>query len=199
MKKFLTVLILSSTFLSCFSQTEMGNYLITAGTNLSALFGNDKLEFNGTRVKSSQSTHVSFNPGIATFLLENLAVGIQIPITYSNTVSSDDEQTTSTMNISPFAQYFIGKDNFKPYLKFSGGYNYMVLKASNITSGIEEHYSGISFEGGVGASYFITNSIAWNIEFAYESGSFSYSTNSNYLYKFSSFKILSGFSFILEH
>jgi hypothetical protein len=198
MKRLLFVLILIVWSSLIFCQTEMGAYLIKARTNVSALFGNDKLEFNGKSVKSGESTNISFYPSVGNFLLKNLAVGISLPIQYSKTISDDETQITTSINISPFVQYVFGKDNFKPYLIFSGGYNYMTMEVSNLNFWDKEYYSGLSFEGGIGALYFINDNISWDIEFAYEKGGLSYGSDPDYKYKFSYFKILSGFSFVLD-
>jgi len=198
MKRVLLVLIIGFGATIAFSQTKMGNYIISARTNISALFGNNKLEFNGTKVKTGESTDISIYPSVGNFLLNNLAVGLRIPIQYSKTVSKDETQITTSFNLSPFIQYVFGEDNLKPYIMISAGYNYLTLEASNLYNADKEHYSGISFEGGVGILYFINDRVAWDFELAYETGGLSYSSDPNYKYKFSSFKILSGFSFVLD-
>jgi hypothetical protein len=198
MKRFLFILLLLGWGIKSFSQTETGNYLICARTNLAALFGEDKIEFNGTSTQKGTSTNVTFYPSAGNFLLNNLAVGLTIPVQYSKSQYDDETQTKTVISVSPFIQYFIGKKEIKPYVIVSAGYNYMTLEASNLYTTEKKNYSGVSFEGGIGFFYFFNNHIAWDFELAYETGGLSYSSDANYKYKYSYYKILSGFSLIID-
>src|ERR1700710_1032719 len=79
-----------------FAQTEKGNFLVggTAGFQT-----------------NSTNTTIAFSPNVGYFVKNNLAVGA------SSTLSSvkEDFLKTTTFNIGPFARYYVGHSNFKPF------------------------------------------------------------------------------------
>jgi hypothetical protein len=132
-----------------FAQTEKGNFLVggTAGFQ-----------------SNSNNTTIAFSPNVGYFIAKNFAVGA------SSTLSSvkEDYQKITTFDIGPFARYYVGHSNFKPFGLVQLGYlSYTVKDLDPPTS--KSSIDGFGFTVGVGGSAFISRDVAFETIFGYNS------------------------------
>lgn len=77
MKKILLIICLSIIHFNVLSQTEKGNTMIAASSNLNFIFVNYHQNTNG-------EFQINFKPEVSWFLVKNLALGVQIDYQYKD-------------------------------------------------------------------------------------------------------------------
>lgn len=132
-----------------FGQTEKGNFLVggTAGFQ-----------------SSSTNTTIAFSPNVGYFVKNNFAIGA------SSTLSSvkEDFQKITTFNIGPFARYYVGHSNFKPFGLLQLGYLSYTVKELD-TPPSKSSIDGFGFTIGVGGAAFISRDVAFETILGYNS------------------------------
>lgn len=129
-----------------FSQTEKGNFLV--GGSLS--FTNSK---NGDLTFNS----LSLNPTISYFFIENLAVGVITPYTYSNNSFGGITTNSNSYSIGPTVRYYFPLNEhwaIFPEVDYSAGWQKSHDNTAS-TSSTNIHL----FRGGAGATYFINKNV----------------------------------------
>jgi hypothetical protein len=148
MKNILLIVFVLMTSLS-FAQTEKGNFLVG---------GNAGFQSN------SNNTTIAFSPNVGYFVKNNFAVGA---LSTLSSVKQDFLKTT-TFNIGPFARYYVGHSNFKPFGLVQVAYlSYTVKDLDPPTS--RSSIDGFGFTVGVGGSAFISRDVAFEGILGYNS------------------------------
>ena len=96
-------------------QTEKGNVLL-GGENI--------LDFTSRKDDDNDKrTYADLSPQIGFFVVDGLAVGVELPMSYSSRKSEDGSSNTSTsLAVSPFLRYYFGTSHIKPYLHGEAGF-----------------------------------------------------------------------------
>jgi outer membrane protein len=99
---------------SGFAQFEKGTILLSGETGMSLSAQSIKAKDNGNSTKVANTTSFSFSPAGGYFVIDNLAVGLNIDLATSKTkYNSDDSEFSSTsFSFGPFARYYITKGLF---------------------------------------------------------------------------------------
>lgn len=95
------------------AQTEQGS--IIAGGSVSLDLNSQKAEDpSGTSVDIGSSTNISFNPTFGYFVIDNLALGLEIGISSSKFESDDGtfESKNSVTAFGPFVKYYLDNGVF---------------------------------------------------------------------------------------
>jgi hypothetical protein len=173
MKQGLTLfllLFLSSTLV--FGQFAKGNFFIQGSSSIG--FSTEKYTYisGGTSTESSKSTHFGFKPKVGFFVIENLPVGLAIHVdTYkSKGIDTDNENSSNDFIIGPFARYyFLPQEKLKPTAELYVGFGGSKDKSTYSGNKTESKYGIFEFSIGAGASYFVTEHVAFDVLIAYNS------------------------------
>ena len=136
MKK-LMFLLLACTSLGAFAQTEKGNLMVGGQLNLNT--NEDGSEFR-------------FNPQLGYFFANNFALGGQFSFDFSKA----GNVRVNEFGVGPFARYYFGKGQTKPFLVSAVDYLSTSTKANNI----EVNSNGWSFLAGAGFAAFLNRTVA---------------------------------------
>lgn len=179
MKKILlSAMFIASAFTTISAQTEKGTFLIGAGSSnlgFSSLKSETKYDIDGFEDQDNgkvKSLEVALKG--AYFFVDNIAVGVQIPLTSSVNERDDWEYKTRTIVFSPFVRaYLYDNGNVKPYLEGNigfGGYKNETVSRYNLNgSPFNDERKGNLFNYGLsgGVGIFITPKIALDFQLGY--------------------------------
>lgn len=182
---------------SALAQTEKGKLLVGASTILNA----GVIEHSRVRDKvttlSERITHFSLTPHAGYFIKNNLALGAELSVSFSNTKDYDynDELRKSTIAFSPFVRYYFGTKKVRPLVHVSGGIG--SYKDNYIASSPEYNYESTStlfcYSIGAGAGVFPTDRVSIDLELGY--GGISSKINEDVRGRQNAFGLNAGFSF----
>jgi len=138
----LSALVLISTF--SMAQAKKGDLLVGATSSLNFGSTSSSIEYDGESSDIGKTTEFSFSPGVGYFVVDGLALGVDV--NWETSISKPDEGDevkTSQFLIGPFAKYYFGATNLKPFLESSFGFG------SGNNDDQDYNLSGYSFGGGV--------------------------------------------------
>jgi len=157
------------------AQTEKGNILLGAGTNLDFSSMNTKWKTDDDQEDYLRSTYLEFYPQIGFFAADGLAIGAEILIMYSSEKYDDDyydyEYSSTSFAFAPFLRYYFGKTNVKPYLDGGAGYGISNEKYDDDSSS-DEYSNGVFVYGvGGGIGIFLNEKVSIDMGIYYRSSS----------------------------
>ncbi len=210
-------LILSATFVCLVinvinAQTEQGNFLIGAKSDMNLLFGSSKNEVTnqGQTVSSDgpKTTNFNISPTIGYFFIDGLAGGLYINFEMNNSKDKytipvggtvDLKDNITTITAGPFVRYYFALDKVKPFLEGKVGFGSMKEKYdsynNNAVTSNDYKYNLFNWGLGAGAAYFITDNISIDAMLGYNQTSSKYKENDNeYKTTMNSFGLNVGFT-----
>lgn len=137
MKKVYVCLLALCCYAGAKAQTEQGSWLVGGNFNLNTV---------------SNSTTIGFNPTAGYFVIDNLAVGATVGLTYSKF----GENKSTSFGIGPFSRYYFGKQNIRPFL--NGELNFISEKFK-FPSGTNTE-NGVNYFLGLGVAAFLNRNVA---------------------------------------
>jgi outer membrane protein len=177
MTKFKTLSIsavLFCSFSTLNAQTEKGNILIGGETKLNFSSSNPKFESDDSNADLGRTTTLDFSPQIGFFVIDGLALGMELPIMYSLDKSeSEDKYTSTSIAFTPFIRYYFGKGKLKPYLHGDVGFGNLKMKYEEklLATTSESTASLFLYEMGGGLAVFLNDKVSLDIGIAYASQS----------------------------
>ncbi len=155
-----------------YGQLEKGNCFMYGSSSMGLSTEKDSYTSGSTTTESSKSTYFDFSPSAGYFVIDNLPVGLKIQFNHSKTKNSNssDEYTGNQIMAGPFARYyFLAQEKLKPmaeaYVGFGSSKN-----TTKYSSGSYDYKSAIfSYSLGAGASYFLTEHVAFDALIAFDS------------------------------
>jgi outer membrane protein len=161
---------------SIFAQTQKGNFILSGKTDLNFLFSNITTGTDSVQIGKTKSNQFGFTAGAGYFIADNLSAGISTSYSYSYSKIGASNYQASTQNITqsftilPQLQYYFPiEEKLKPFVAIGMGYVWLQERDSRIQDNYNKVYnlSGIAFSGGLGVSYFITTSVAFDLGLQY--------------------------------
>lgn len=162
---------------SIFAQTQKGNLILSGKTDLNFLFSNIITGTDSVQTGKTTSNQFGFSAGAGYFVADNLSVGISGTYSYiyskigaSNYQPSNTQNITQSLTILPQLQYYFPVEGkLKPFAGIGAGYMWLQERDSRVTENYNKVYSlsGVAFTGGLGVSYFISKSVAFNLGLQY--------------------------------
>ena len=162
---------------SAFAQTQKGNFVLSGKTGLNFLFSTGTSGTDSIQAAKTKSNEYDFTVGAAYFIANNVSVGFSGTYSYNyskvetnNYINNTSQTITEALTIVPQIQYYFPIDGkLKPSAAIGAGYVWLQQRDSRVTENYNKVYSlsGPSFYGGVGASYFITKSVSFDLGFQY--------------------------------
>lgn len=162
MKLFFTV----CAFFCCLSmvsaQTEQGAFYVGANSNINFSSMKTELKSDYNDQGGSRTTKFEFAPQLGYFAGDGLLIGLEIP--YSTIKNDEADYKMSQIGIGPFARYYFGTSNSKPYLH--GGFG---IGAATESGASKMDYKLSSYEIAGGFAIFINKNIAVDLGLGYSS------------------------------
>jgi outer membrane protein len=170
--RLIATLLIIGISLSAVGQTTKGSFLLGGQSSLN-------LDFSSTKSKSDlgssdQYKKTSFNlrPAIGYFFVDNLALGIELPIQYSSMKDSDDDKMTqSSLVFAPFLKYYFGDSMMKPYVNGSIGFGRGSV-SYDFTMGSDSYSMSLfAYQLGAGLSIFLHEKVSLDLGLSWSSTS----------------------------
>lgn len=147
------IFLIACVFLSVqlFAQTEKGDFLVGGSLGFQTTSGN---------------SNIIIAPNLGYFIKNNFAVGANLSIL---SVKQNIQKITE-FELGPFARYYIGHNNLRPFtmLKIS----YLTKTVKNTDDGIKSSVNGFGYTLGVGAAAFFSPDVAFEGFFGYNFSQF---------------------------
>lgn len=147
------------------AQTTKGTFLL--GGSLSFQSGKSKYNYSSSTFNSeSKSTSFSIRPSISYFVIDQLAVGLVMPYSYTKIKSDGVQSTGTTYTIGPVVRYYFPLgDQWAVFPEVAYSYGWLWTKTPNFVPATGDYetlklngHTSI-FQGGVGLVYFLNPSI----------------------------------------
>jgi outer membrane protein len=177
MKSFIPTLLLMFFCSSVFAQTNKGNFVLSGNTNLNVLFSNTSVGTDSIETGKIKNNQFAFTAAAGYFLIDNLTAGISATYSYDYTTSksgmygeSSIGTITQAFTIMPQVNYYLPvQGKLKPFVGIGVGYLWLEQKDSRVNENENKVYSmsGTSLSGGAGLSYFINQSVSFDLGFQY--------------------------------
>jgi len=162
---------------SVFAQTNKGNFVLSGNTNLNVLFSNTSVGTDSIETGKIKDNQFAFTAAAGYFLIDNLTAGISATYSYDYTTSkpgmygeSSIGAITQAFTIMPQVNYYLPvQGKLKPFVGIGVGYLWLEQKDSRVNENENKVYSmsGTSLSGGAGLSYFINQSVSFDLGFQY--------------------------------
>ncbi|GAB5399599.1 MAG: hypothetical protein Aureis2KO_11840 [Aureisphaera sp.] len=165
MKKVILFAVVAAFTFTMSAQTEKGNWYFGADAGIS--FSSNKMtpEFDGTDGEDTTTSTFSVTPSANYFVIDNLAVGLDLSFTSSNTKfdteGGEQEFKSNSFAVIPNGTYFFGSSSTRPYIGAGAGL---------MSMGGEEDstkFSGLAIKGQGGVAIFLNDNVAVNIGVEY--------------------------------
>jgi outer membrane protein W len=175
MKNFIPSVLFMLFCSSTFAQTNKGNFVLSGNTNLNFLFSNTSVGTDSIETGKIKNNQFAFTAAAGYFLIDNLNAGLSATYSYNYSDSKASSQSsigtiTQSFTIMPQLNYYLpvaGK--LKPFVGIGVGYLWLEEKDSRVSDNENKVYSmsGTSLSGGAGLSYFINQSVSFDLGFQY--------------------------------
>ena len=158
------------------SQIQKGTIVLSGKTDLNFLFSNTEISRDSIATNKMRSNQFGFYLGAGYFVADNLSVALSGAYSYSYSKTEpfnfDPGKATITTTLGVIPQiiyYFPLEGKLKPFLSIGAGYLWLRERDSRISNNNNIVYSltGPSFNGAAGLSYFITQSVAFDLGLQY--------------------------------
>ena len=172
MKSIVTLVLLFALISNVTAQTEKGKFLLGGSSDFTATFLKTQTETESYESDPVSASTVEFNPQIGYFVANGLAVGLDVPVSFTVQKDDGDKLKTSTWLAGPFVRSYLGGQNVKPFLQASLGFgknkydlNYEYAQyPDDITK-----FDMFGYELGGGVSFFINQHVAFDVAAGYAS------------------------------
>lgn len=151
------------------AQTEQWNILISGSSSFELSGQSSKTKSDDGDGDPTKYFDFSFYPMGAIFVIDNLAVGLQLPSGVSRSKYTDDTKYVNTWLIfAPLARYYFLSDNIRPFgqISFGGGTDVDTYFDTD-GSKSKEKYSVLQLDVAGGVSLFISEKVAIDGTLAY--------------------------------
>ena len=177
MKNYIPTSLLIFFCTSVFAHTEKGKFALSGKSDLNFLFSNTAIFTDSVEIGKMKSNQYGFTAGFGYFIMDNLNVGFSGTYSYNYTKTNggtypsfSGENITKSFTILPQINYYYPLEGkLKPSVVVGAGYVWMQERDSKVTDNNNEVYSfsGPSFAGGAGLSYFISRSVSFDLGLQY--------------------------------
>lgn len=158
------------------AQTQKGSFVLSGKTGLNFLFSKVTTGTDSVQTGKSNSNEYDFALGVGYFVADDVSVAVSGTYSYNYSkieqgyLNAGTQNITQSFTIVPQVQYYFpvyGK--LRPSAALGAGYTWLQQRDSRVTENYNKVYdlSGLSFYGGLEASYFITRSVSFDLGFQY--------------------------------
>ncbi len=194
MKKLLLFVTIAFLSYTVNAQTEKGKWIISGSTSISYATTNLTLEFEGEEISDDTKGSIfSLTPSVGYFVINNLAVGLDLSFASTNNDNGTTDVTTSSFSsILGGTYYFEAGDKFKPFVGLGAG---LITTSSGDDDALKSN--GLALRGRGGLAYFVNQSLSIDFSVLYLNTNQKNKENSDLVSKNSSIAVGLGFSLFL--
>ncbi len=145
------------------AQLKKGRIVISAASQLSGSFNTIDLDDADESIKINT---FSFSPGIGYMITDQITAGASLAFASLSLKVDDEESTTiSALTLSGYGKYHFTKPKSDADVKSNSFFPYVTLGLGYVTGKLdsesmgEPKISGLSYGGGAGIDYFLSNSV----------------------------------------
>ncbi|MCU4164403.1 outer membrane beta-barrel protein [Carboxylicivirga caseinilyticus] len=181
MKKVFFIVAFLAINLSSFAQTEKGKIIMSGTSDLGLSSTTTKFEYDGESYSDDiKSTQFNITPSLGYFVIDNLALGLSIDFESTKQKVSSDSYTSNSLLFGPFARYYVGSGNIKPYIQgdFLFGNQKSKYDYSGVNMSGESKNNVSAWDLGVGLGFFLNDFISLDLGLGYGSITMSDGDNS---------------------
>ncbi|AZA55062.1 outer membrane beta-barrel protein [Chryseobacterium sp. G0201] len=189
------------------AQMTKGDWVISGNTGLGFNSINTNTKVNGTKYDETKVSSFSVTPSVGYFVINGLAVGIDLGFNSTTTKQDQDKVTISSFSVMPTATYYFQTGSkFIPFLGVGIGYSTNKIKY-NINGGVvdpllfqtETTTDGLAWKAKGGVTYMATQSLGINLGVGFDQF-YNKETYSGIDYKTtrSTFGVNVGFSYFIK-
>ncbi len=151
-KLFLLAILLLALSATSFAQFSQGTFHLSGASDLNYASMKSYLQYDGEKVSDEvSSSQFNISPSFGYFVADNLAIGLMLEY---ETESSEGESISSAM-IGPYAGYFFGSSNVRPFI------------GADILYGSMEDLKATGFDFGAGIAVLVNNFISIDFGLSY--------------------------------
>ncbi len=151
-------------FATANAQTEKGSWVVGASSTLGFNSTSSKVKANGHSVDGPKVSTFTITPSAGYFVIDKLAVGLDLGYNSATTKFDGDKYTASTFGIMPTGTYyFTDNKTVKPYLGAGVGYASTKEKEGNYSVTVD----GLAWKVKGGIAYFIATNTALDLGLGY--------------------------------
>ncbi|WP_461632940.1 outer membrane beta-barrel protein [Labilibaculum euxinus] len=168
MKLFFTICAFFCCVVIASAQTEQGKFLFGGNSNMNFSSMNNKWKSDDGDEDLGSTTSFEFAPQVGYFVADGFAVGLELPIGMQTEKDKDDNKyKTNRIAVMPFARYYFGENNVKPYLH--GGFGFGSMKYKDVSASAESKWKTFVYGVSGGVAIFLNNNIALDLGVGYQS------------------------------
>ncbi|WP_294198883.1 OmpW family outer membrane protein [uncultured Chryseobacterium sp.] len=155
------------------AQMTKGDWVISGNTGFGFNNVTTKVKAEGQSADGPKVSTFSLTPSVGYFVIDKLAVGIDLGLTSATTKYEGTKSTTTSFSVMPTATYYFSNDSkFVPFLGAGIGYasiknkgevNFMGLSSSDETT-----TDGLAWRVKGGVTYMATQSLGINLGVSYD-------------------------------
>lgn len=190
------------------AQMTKGDWVISGNTSVGFNSTNTYTKVNGAKYGETKISSFSVTPSAGYFVIDGLAVGIDLGFNSITTKENSNKTTVSSFSVMPTATYYFKTGTkFIPFLGFGIGYSTNKLKYDFDSSSIdplllletETVTDGLAWKVKGGVTYMATQSLGLNLGLGFDQF-YTKDTYSNVEYKTSTnnFGVSAGFSYFIK-
>ncbi|KAA0127663.1 porin family protein [Chryseobacterium sp. SN22] len=155
------------------AQMTKGDWVFSGNTGFGFNNVTTKVKVAGQSADGPKVSTFSLTPSVGYFVIDKLAVGIDLGLTSTMTKYDGAKDTTTTFSVMPTATYYFANDSkFVPFLGAGIGYASAKTKeqinAMGVSSSDETTVDGLAWKVKGGVTYMATQSLGINLGVSYD-------------------------------
>lgn len=154
------------------AQTEQYKIFVGSSSKLNFSFLNVSQKSDQGSVNVNKSTDINLAPQAGAFVINNLAIGLEIPFAYSyqNNILTNTKNYSTSIALAPFVRYYFGQTKIKPYLNGLVGVGTMKSKTVGSFYNDNSKYNLFLYQVGGGVGFFLGDKVSLDVDLSYASG-----------------------------
>jgi len=151
------------------AQMSKGDWVISGNTGMGFNSVDTKTKVEGQSYDGPKVSTFSVTPSVGYFVIDKLAVGIDLGFTSITTKEAGDKSTISSFSVMPTATYyFANSSKLVPFL--GAGIGYASNKTKDTHSGTTDEYTadGLAWKVKGGVTYMATQSLGINLGVSFD-------------------------------
>lgn len=153
------------------AQTEKGKFIMGGSSSFDFSSSKSKWKTDNADGEDGKSSTMEFSPQVGYFVIDNLALGVELPVNISSQTDEDDDKfTTTTIAVAPFARIYFGEGKAKPYLQGAVGVGNVKMKYDVSGQSSEDTSAGMFlYQAGAGVGVFFNEYVGLDFGLGYTS------------------------------
>lgn len=170
-KNLLVVVAFTFIAISLNAQTEAGKILVGGSSEISFGSMTQKYKSDDGDGTAGKGIELSLSPEAGYFVMDGLAVGLSFDVSMSTFKQDGTEvkETNTILMFAPFAKYYYGTGNIKPFAEGAIGLGSAGYKVSDGNDSQTEKSGIFGFNFELGAAMFLNENVAFEAGIGYQS------------------------------